>query len=108
MITAEALFCGSASELRVEGHAEYAKCGRDIVCAGVSALCGALSAHLSELEKAGKVAVKELMMQKGRFYCRLWDLGGRCGRSAVEQTCAGLTLIAEGYPEHLSLAREYR
>ena len=35
-------------ELRVEGHADFDRCGRDIVCAAVSALVSALADHVEE------------------------------------------------------------
>lgn len=38
------------TEMKISGHAEYAPEGQDIVCAGVSALFGALAIHpLTEL-----------------------------------------------------------
>ena len=44
----------AACRLRITGHAGYAPAGRDIVCAAVSALWGALAAELRERERAGQ------------------------------------------------------
>ena len=108
MIAAEAVFDGRSSELCVEGHAGYAEHGKDIVCAGVSALCGSLWARLASLESLGVIAVTDLGPKGGGFCCKLTDIAGSYGRSAVEQTAEGIRLIADKYPEHVFIKREYR
>ena len=50
-------FCPPYS-MRVEGHAGYAPRGQDIICAGASALYGALVSALYAAEKSGKGALK--------------------------------------------------
>lgn len=46
---------GRQFNLRINGHADYAKKGSDIVCAGVSALTIALVHTLDALQDEGKV-----------------------------------------------------
>lgn len=40
--------------IEIQGHAGYAERGKDIVCAGVSALYGTLVAELDERERRGE------------------------------------------------------
>lgn len=46
---------GRQFKMSINGHADYAKKGSDIVCAGVSALTIALVHTLDDLEEQGKV-----------------------------------------------------
>ena len=46
---------GNNLSLVCQGHAGYAEHGRDIVCAGISALCGALEIALDNLQDSGAV-----------------------------------------------------
>ena len=84
---------GGYYRLYVTGHADYAP-GHDIVCAGVSALTGALLAlastdgacrHLRTLARRGEL-----------FLCCRGGLG-----KAFEATALGLAGIARAYPGHV-------
>ena len=44
--------------LEVDGHADYAEKGKDIVCAGASMLTGALAGALEEAEDRGRCEYK--------------------------------------------------
>ena len=46
---------GNSFLLACQGHAGYAEKGKDIVCAGISALCGALEIALDNLQDKGLV-----------------------------------------------------
>ena len=86
---------GSRCRLFVEGHAEYAK-GPDVVCAGVSALVGALvkyaenspvCRHLRHSVRHGEVFLS----------CR-----GGLG-VGFDLVMTGLSAIAEEYPDHVRI-----
>ncbi len=71
--------------LTLEGHADYAPAGKDIVCAAVSALVLALAERLQE-----KNLVKELVMRPG--YVRIAMRGAdreaelvKCGLRQLER-----------------------
>ena len=86
---------GSRCRLFVEGHAEYA-IGPDVVCAGVSALVGALvkyaasspaCRHLRHSVKSGEVFLS----------CR-----GGLG-AGFDLVLTGLSAIAAEYPDHVKI-----
>ena len=81
----------------VQGHAEYCP-GNDIVCAGVSALVGALAAYALGHPHYRHVRCR---MQKGDafFAC---SSGAEDGFDMITQ---GLAAIAAGYPEHVRVHR---
>ena len=53
MTTVTAALLNDGFMIECEGHSGYDEKGRDIVCAGVSALCMALEAMLEELSVEG-------------------------------------------------------
>ena len=54
-----------ANSLLVQGHAGSGEAGRDLVCAGVSALLLALREELLALEEEGKLSVRRLQLEPG-------------------------------------------
>lgn len=80
--------------LRVTGHAGYAACGRDIVCAAVSGILYTLVANLPpgavETWEPGDLEV----------FC-----SGAEERAAAEFCLAGLEWIAKEYPQNVTVLR---
>ncbi|MBQ8339666.1 MAG: ribosomal-processing cysteine protease Prp [Clostridia bacterium] len=87
---------GKRCRLYVEGHAEYAPDGADIVCAGVSALVGSLLLYAKE---CGNCRHLRTDSAPGRFFlsCR-----GGLG-AAFDLTARGLAAIANSYPRNVRL-----
>ena len=88
---------GSRCRLYVEGHAEFSK-GPDVVCAGVSALVGALLRYT-----AASPACRHLRqsVQRGEVF-----LSCRGGLSTgFDIVLGGLRAIAEQYPDHVRIER---
>lgn len=93
---------GHSYTLTCRGHAGYAPAGQDIVCAGISALCGALELTLENLRQAGHVR---------NPFCRVTQAYFRaCAKSADESNAVetafetvynGLCRISEAYPDFL-------
>lgn len=79
------------------GHAGYAEKGKDVVCAGVSALCMALDARMQTLSRSGVVKIRRREASDGIF---LLEAEGAVSES-LETVLAGLTPIAEQYPGFL-------
>ena len=79
--------------LQVQGHAEYAPIGKDIVCAGVSALIFGLVEYL---QQTGNVsAFKE---SKGSIYVK----SKRADR-AFDVTVCGLKNLERVYPKNVAV-----
>lgn len=91
---------GNAHELSIDGHADYAERGQDIVCAGVSALAQALLGWLDQCSQY----VTELqgpVVQQGRLWvnCR----GNKKVTIAFQVMLMGMKQIADAYPNHVEL-----
>ncbi len=87
--------CGGKYRLYVTGHAGYAP-GNDIVCAGVSALVGALVQYAK-----ANPACRHLRcnMQSGEVF-----LSCRGGLGAgFDMIVGGLAAIAASYPDHVAV-----
>lgn len=89
------------------GHAGYAAGGKDIVCAGVSALCMALLERLRTLCDEGIAEVRRLDVREGEVTAEFCYLGEKREdlqlNAAVETVMAGLRAIAAQYPEHVTV-----
>lgn len=87
------------------GHAGYDEKGRDIVCAGVSALCMALFDRLSELAAEDVVRVEYAHAVPGEAYMEIsYDGDALCGvraAEALETVRRGLERIEAQYPGYL-------
>lgn len=93
---------GHAFALTCEGHAEYAPAGQDIVCAGISALCGALEITLDNLQDMGRV--QSLFCSSAEAYfqaCAETAPDSDAVRTAFDTVYNGLCRIEEAYPDYL-------
>ncbi len=90
--------------LDIEGHAEYAPHGQDIVCAAVSALSQTLAAWLLEYAPCME-AEPEIELREGELHIRcspksIW----RCEVLLLYQfVIKGLRQIAGEYPLHVQI-----
>lgn len=91
--------------ITAEGHAGYAEYGKDIVCAGVSALMQSLHPALLErgirhqmhmIQEPNRMEVKADPECEQRYPCIV----------AFETVLAGLKEIAKAYPAHVSIKIE--
>lgn len=99
MIKARYIAEGNTHTLTVLGHANYAEYGKDIVCAGVSALIQALigwaenNPHVIECvsvdDKSGEVIIE----------CQ----GDEDVAAVFYMTAIGVEQIAEAYPNHVDI-----
>lgn len=99
----EVKFKPKTLELSVEGHAEYAEKGKDIVCASVSILFYTLA---DSLENSGLLA-KPLKKTVKEGKCSLKAVPIEQYLSNVEMIywtiLNGINLLAEDYPENVKL-----
>lgn len=96
---------------RCSGHAGYAEKGRDIVCAGISALCIALVSTAGALEQSGKLTVREIEENDG-----LLELTADYSENITEKALAagsvftvinGLSEIEKHYPKNLKIETDF-
>ena len=86
----------SCFRLEANGHAQYDEKGKDIVCAGVSALYYALTEGVRrQAPDAVSVSRKSVTIH----------LSSTAAAAVSEAVVTGLIAIAEAYPRHLSVRR---
>lgn len=86
-------------KITVSGHAGYAAVGKDIVCAGVTALTMSLVKSLSDLTE-DKIEYEVL---PGRVDIHYGNLS-KAGKLLVDSFFIGICLIAEEYPDYVRVA----
>ncbi len=90
--------------LEVVGHAGYAEEGKDIVCAGVSAITAALAGTLEEAEERGRCSMEE----KSREAYAMITADPRMGnmqeiKAYFKMAVTGYRMIAEQYSKHIEV-----
>ena len=85
--------------IKLEGHANYAPHGCDIVCAGVSALIQNLIQSIETLTD-DKISYS---MQSGMIDVEFRDLSEH-GQVLMDSFFIGYSMIAETYPNHVKIA----
>jgi uncharacterized protein YsxB (DUF464 family) len=112
VICIEVEWRGEGVEVRAGGHAGYGPPGQDIVCAGVSAILYGCLAYLegvlrvSPCQREGqRIDGPHLEKQEGEGWLAFGTEGFPCfvDRTAVEAAVAGLSLLAQAYPDHVML-----
>lgn len=96
MIKADFLKNDEGFKLRIEGHSDYAECGKDVVCAAVSGVFYALCGYL--------VNFKHDSFHVRAFESGLVDieLDEDC-ESFLQLACLGLWQIALKFPSNLTV-----
>ena len=84
--------------IKVSGHANYAEDGKDIVCAGVTALTQTLIRSLEEL--VGDEVEYEI--SPGRIDIHYGDLSEE-GKLLVDSFFIGICQIASEFSEHVNI-----
>ena len=84
--------------ITVSGHAGYAAAGKDIVCAGVTALTMSLVKSINDLTE-DKI---EYEISPGRVDIHCGNLS-EAGMLLVDSFFIGICLIAEKYPDHVRI-----
>ena len=87
-------------ELTINGHAGYAEHGKDIVCAGVSAIAFALLGWLENNEEE-ITQLDELMVDDGEVYIAC--AGSDNVNVAFQVALIGLIQISRQYPDHVTI-----
>lgn len=97
-------FSNGAHILLVEGHSGYAKCGRDIVCAGVSALVQALAKALRDLGEHVSLDIEtDASRASYHITARAEDKYISYVNGAFDVALCGFKLLSSAYPENVNL-----
>lgn len=86
-------------KITVSGHAGYAEAGKDIVCAGVTALTMSLVKSLNDLTD-DKI---EYEISPGRVDIHCGNLS-EAGMLLVDSFFIGICQIADEFPDHVRIA----
>lgn len=86
--------------LTLEGHADYAETGKDIVCAAVSILVTSLAAMLDYFDDDFEKAVVEEGNVDIRFNAGIAD---PFADTVFQMAMEGFELLADKYPDHVSI-----
>ena len=84
--------------ITIDGHAGYAEAGKDIVCAGVTALTENLIGSIESLTKD----TIQYEISPGRVDIQFKNLS-EDGKLLVDSFFLGICLIADDFPEHIKL-----
>lgn len=82
--------------ITIDGHANYAETGKDIVCAGVTALTQSLIRSMQGLTK-DKI---EFEISPGRVDIKYRNLS-EAGKLLVDSFFIGVCLIADEFPDNV-------
>ena len=97
----------SVTGFRIEGHAGYARHGKDIVCAGISALTIALTEAVNCILKPSDADEIMFSFADGEFYLNIEGVKSsdvyKTVRSVFLMFQLGLSKIAGSYPENIIL-----
>ena len=85
-------------EIKIEGHAEYAPEGQDIVCAGVSALTQSLIASVDALTYDKLICD----ISAGNVVIQYGNLSER-GKVLLDSFLIGVAMTADAYPEYVRI-----
>ena len=84
--------------IEVRGHANYAETGKDIVCAGVTALIQTLIKSIGDLTE-DKI---EYEISPGRADIHYGDLS-EAGKLLIDSFFIGVCAIADEFPDHVRI-----
>ena len=102
MISAKYTIERKKHTLVVSGHSRYAEYGKDIVCAGVSALVQALIGWVDDSDCIVECIGRDDINNEVIVSC----LGGKDVEAAFSMAYIGLEQIADGYPNHLQIDKD--
>ena len=97
MITVEHDDRGQIHDIKIQGHARYAKAGKDIVCAGASTLAFTLAEALEKIDDAAvKLSYDGDMLRIVAVKCPKGDL-------VIDTIMNGYSLLEENYPKNIEV-----
>ena len=100
----EVTYYRNHNRLTVKGHAYSEEPGRDLVCAGASALAYTLAANVGNLEANGCVRDVTVKMEPGdcEIGCKPKGKYAATVGRIMEAVCVGFELLASSRPQYIS------
>ena len=91
--------------IKIDGHARFAKPGKDIVCAGASALAMTLYLVLKEKREQGWLAKAVLECDNGNaeLYALPHEPYALTTKTLFEAFSGGFCAMAQAYPEYIKV-----
>lgn len=86
----------------IDGHADFAEAGKDIVCAGVSTLAQTYYTFLEEMKSYGRVHICSCYVKEGHFELECIVSSGWT-MAAYDMLKCGLEGIADAYPQFVQI-----
>lgn len=95
-------------EIMMDGHANTAPKGQDLVCCAVSILIQTLCLYMEEQEKAGRLAGLKEEIEPGHVYLNPQPYGWskKDALTAFNVIREGLRALAKQYENHIRLEEE--
>lgn len=93
---------GDVRKIEINGHAGYAECGSDIVCAGVSALSQAYVFYMQDLVDKGEAKIDSLTIINGflEIYSENSSPESKAAYDLIKQ---GIEAISEAFPDNVKI-----
>lgn len=92
-----------SNRITIQGHAGFAEHGKDIVCAGVSALAQTL---IQSLEELTTTEIK-YDIQPGMVAISYGDLS-QAARALIDSFFIGCQMIADEYPNNVTVVQAWK
>lgn len=86
--------------LTLDGHADFAECGKDIVCSAVSVLVQTLASMLDYYDENYEEEVVEEGKVDIRYKCTAFDVRTK---TVFEMAMEGFELLANTFPDNVSV-----
>lgn len=90
--------------LTVEGHAHSGESGKDLVCAGASALAYTLAANAGHLEEQGQARNVVVRLDPGsaEISCKPKHRFTALTKCIFDAVCVGFEILSANYPQYIS------
>ena len=89
--------------LSIEGHSGFATSGKDVVCAGISTLVGALINSVLDEESLGRLRLHRNIVRDGYAYFEIekFDFSKERTEGIIDAFLTGFMMLAESYPDYV-------
>lgn len=88
----------------IEGHAESAEKGHDLVCSAVSVLAYTLAAFVTNMDASGQLKSKSVKLGEGdsRICCKTATKNDAGVTLVFDSICGGFELLRENFPQFVN------
>lgn len=100
----EVIYYREHNRLTVKGHAQSNEYGKDLVCAGVSALALTMAANVGNMAAKGYVKDPVTRLEPGdaEISCNPRTRYRESVKQVFMSVCVGFEILADQYPDYIS------